>query len=223
MTTNADEQSVQQSSLGEKAYWQLKDAILHERLPLEEALSEARLAEQLGMSRTPVREALYRLEAEGFISNVGSRGVVVRPVSAEFVFETLEYREAVESFACRLATERVDDAKLKQICELCLKAAPPTDADDLNRIARFFHGSIRDACGNATLQQGLDRIHDQLDRVRSVARNIPGRIQLSYVERRPVVAAMANRDGEAAELAMREHIRSTRRSIVEALLRRRTS
>lgn len=210
-------------SLSDKAYEELKDAILTDRLSLQESFSEARLAEKLRMSRTPIREALHRLEVEGFVSNVGGRGIVVRPVSAEFVFEILEYREAVEGFACRLATERMDDATLAKLCELCLSDAPPTDLEELNRIASFFHNAIREACGNATLQKGLDRVRDQLSRVRNVARNIQGRFQLSYVERRAVVTAMRRRDGDAAEAAMRAHIRSSRQSIVEALLRRRVS
>jgi len=209
------------NSLRERAYWNIKDAILDGALPTEEALTEARLAESFGASRTPIREALRRLESEGLIRAAHGRGIIIPTVTAEMASEILEYREAVEGFACRLATERMPEAKLAKLGEMCLRDPAPTEAEELNRIAAFFHDSIHDACGNPTLQQGLDRINDQLRRVRMIARSIPGRVALSYVERRPAVQAMLRRDPDAAEAAMRAHIRSTRNATVQALLRYR--
>jgi len=210
------------NSLREKAYWQLKEAILAGDLPIEESLTEARLAIRLGASRTPVREALRRLESEGLVRAAHGRGIVIPSVTAELASEILEYREAVEGFAVRLATERMPDAALAKLGEACLRDPAPTAPDELNRIAAFFHDSIHDACGNPTLQRGIDRINDQLQRVRIVARSIPGRIELSYAERRPVAKAMLRRDPDAAETAMREHVRSTRNAIVQALFRYRS-
>ena len=214
-------QMQKKASLSEKAYRQIKAAIIANELQPNTSISEYWLAEVLAMSRTPIREALGRLEAEGFVGNLSGRGAVVRPVTAELALEVFEYREAVEGLACRLAAIRMEESTRAHLVQIFLHESAPPGIEGLNKISGTLHTAIRDACGNAMLQSSLDRIRDHLSRLRTVATEIPGRIEQSYVEHQPIVETLARRDEEQAEMTMRQHLVSAKNSLFEALFENR--
>lgn len=210
--------AAERQSLRERAYKEIKSAIIANTLDGGTPLSEHTLAKALRVSRTPVRDALGRLESEGFISYIPGKGAFVRPVSVEFVLEVLEYREAVEGFACRLTALRMSDALRAELVARFLREEPPKGVEALNQSSEWFHQLIRAQCGNRMLQVSLDRIRDHLARLRTVAVRIPGRVEQSFVEHKAIVQALADRDEERAEAEMRRHIASTRTTIAEAVL-----
>jgi DNA-binding GntR family transcriptional regulator len=204
-----------QAPLKDKAYTYLKDAIIKTEIAPGSPISEYRLADVLGISRTPVREALNQLELEGFLTSIPGKGMIVRAVTAEFILETFEYREAIEGFACRLAAMRMSEPTHSELVDVYLSAAPPNDVDSLLRIGDVLHAAVRDACANSILQGGLDRIRDHVRRLRLLAAKIPQRAEQSFVEHQKIVEALAGRDGNRAESTMRDHIRSTRDSLLD--------
>ncbi len=141
-------------SLTEIVYQALRDAIISKRLPPGERVAEAGLAQQLRVSKTPVREALLRLQAIGLIEADGGRGGrIVRP-SADSIRDTYEVRGALETLAARLATERATQAqrgRLVQLAAASLAAARDGDVDGFRRHDEAFHDLLAAATANPYL------------------------------------------------------------------------
>jgi DNA-binding GntR family transcriptional regulator len=201
--------------LKEKAYSYLKEAIISGEIVPGSPISEYRLAEVLGISRTPVREALNQLELEGFLTSIPGKGMLVRAVTAEFVLEIFEYREAIEGFACRLAAMRMSEATRSELVNVFLRTTPPQDIESLLRIGDSLHSAVRNACANSTLESSLDRVRDHVKRLRLLAAKIPQRAERSFVEHQRIIEALADNDADLAETMMRDHIRSTRDSLLD--------
>ncbi len=149
-------------SLTQLVYQALRDAIISKRLPPGERVSEASLARQLRVSKTPVREALLRLHAIGLVEADGGRGGrIVRP-SAELIRHTYEVRSALESLAARLAAERATPAQRSQLLELAaasLAAAQDQDLDGFRRHDETFHDVLAAASANSYLARLIDNAY----------------------------------------------------------------
>jgi DNA-binding GntR family transcriptional regulator len=149
-------------SLTQIVYQTLRDAIISKRLPPGERVSEASLARQLSVSKTPVREALLRLHAIGLIEADGARGGrIVRP-SAESIRHTYEVRGALESLAARLAAARATPAQRSQLHELAagsLAAAREQDSGGFRRHDEAFHDVLAAASSNPYLARLIDNAY----------------------------------------------------------------
>lgn len=205
-------------SLRDKTYEQIKEAIITDKLRPGAPLSEYWLAKTLGVSRTPVREALGKLESEGFIASIPGRGAVVSGVTAEWVIEIFEYREAIEGLACRAAASRINENTRSALVRNFLGDTCPADLPLLNEIGAALHGAVRDFCGNSMLQNSLDTIRGHVTRLRVLAADIPGRVSQSFTEHQAIAHALTKGDEEEAERAMRRHIVSTKQSFLQLLL-----
>lgn len=209
--------------LSQHVYEQLKVLIISNELPPGEALVEERLAAQWGISRTPLRSALARLERDGLVTTVPHKGCVVTDILPEDVHEVYQVREALETMAVQLATPRIPDQVLDELARLFDEIAAelaqgryekyiPSDA--------HFHARIMAHVPNRQLQLMLARIYDQISRIRNHSHAWPGEhMREAHEEHTLILGAMRRRDPEAAGAAMRDHLRNiTRRAI--ALLRR---
>ena len=191
---------------------QIKDVILQRILdgayPPGARLVETRIAQELGVSQAPVREALRDLEQLGCIVHEPFRGCSVRAFSAEELIEAFPVRAALEALATRLAAERITEAELLQLADLLetmRAAAARGDAHDQSRANASFHATIVRAARNATLERQWSLLEPFSRTYISVSQ--PGLDLRALSDRHvPILDALRARDGEAAAAAMHKHL-----------------
>ena len=195
---------------------ELRSRIADGRVAPGERLYEKAIAEELGVSRIPVREAIRMLQSEGLVSVQPRRGVLVRRLNRQAVQDLFDIREALEVLAARLAAERADQAALRQLGELAEVGRRALDDGDDQAIAASntaFHDSIYRLAGNALIPEVLDPLMGRLHWL--FRQNIePERVFLEHQELYRAVAA--HDPDRAADVALR-HIRSSRRMVLEML------
>ena len=205
--------------LGEQAYDQLRGAIRDGALAPGLRLTEAALAERLGASRTPVRQAIARLEAEGLLTREPRRGLTVpRPDHAQVV-ELYVMREILEGAAARLAAQHASGMEIAAMAELV--AGEPAcfgDARALAQANQRIHGLLYLAAHNRYLLRSLEQLADTMALLPSLLTQ-GGRAEQAHAEHRALIAALERRDGDAAEEAARAHARAAQRHRLAWLLR----
>ena len=195
------------------AYRQIRDEILSGRRPSGAWLRESEMAEWTGVSRTPVREALRRLTAEGLVRYERHRGVQVQDWSIRSVDEIFSLRSVLEPWASKLAALNgtADVAALADLAERMAALAPdgrPVDVDKLTELNNTFHSTILAAADNSRLTSVISSVI-QLPLVwRTFARYSPEALRRSLTHHHELVAALTARDPEWAESVMCSHIRA---------------
>ena len=208
-------------SLTQIVYQTLRDAIISKRLPPGERVSEASLARQLRVSKTPVREALLRLHAIGLVEADGGRGGrIVRP-SAELIRHTYEVRGALESLAARLAAERATPAQRSQLLELAaasLAAAQVQDLDGFRRHDEAFHDVLAAASANSYLARLIDNAYTLTAAARQ--RDVPraGDSTDCATGHIRIAEAIAGGDAAAATAEAAAHVEMVGRLVLQAFL-----
>ncbi len=200
------------SSLGTSVYNELRQRIVNGQLKSGERLREVELASLLGVSRTPVREAIKRLESEGFASYVSSRGAVVTELTPEQAVELYAMREILEGAAARFAAQHAYPAEI-QMLEYLLEAERQLgeDPEEQANLNRKFHGSIYGMAHNRYLLAVLTKARDYMVLLHKTAYFAPGRAESAYREHVAIVDAIRRGDAQAAEEAARAHIREAQR------------
>ncbi len=199
-------------------YERIKAAILTRELDQGSWLQEDELARRFGVSRTPVREALQRLQSEGLLEIIPRRGAFVVKLTFRSVMEMVEVRDALEALAIRLAAERASERQLRdlrQCFESARGAASGAGEEKLalaNRV-RHFHRLLAEASGNETLSQILKQIYDKLDMYRMRVLDIPGRSSRTRREHLAIAEALEKGDPRLAEKRNRTHMRRVRKEI----------
>ena len=200
----------------EEAYRHLKTRIMSADLPPGASLNELEIAAALGTSRTPVREAIRKLEQEGLAMRYPNRGAIVTKLSMTDVLEIWQLREILEPAACALAADRIDREALARIesafLELRGQEMGPEAYEAFLRADVGLHGLIVDSTGNATLRSVLGMLNERVVQVRVVTS--PARFQSAVAEHLAIVAALKARDAQEAMAAMRRHLECARQSLV---------
>ena len=200
----------------EEAYRHLKTRIMSADLPPGASLNELEIAAALGTSRTPVREAIRKLEQEGLAMRYPNRGAIVTKLSMTDVLEIWQLREILEPAACALAADRVDRDALARLegafLELRGQEMGPEAYEAFLRADVGLHGLIVDSTGNATLRSVLGMLNERIVQVRVVTS--PARFQSAVAEHLAIVAALKARDAQEAMAAMRRHLERARQSLV---------
>ncbi len=200
-----------------QAYQQVRNAILRGDHPPGEVLLETHLAGELGMSRTPVREALQLLAREGFLEIVANRGYFVPRLSMSDIREFYELREVLEGFATRCAATHAADADIEDLEQLMrhYERAPSWEA--WARIGTEFHNRIIALGANRRLSSLLGSLKAQIGLTRETQlREVRGRRDESAVEHRAILDAIRKRDPEEAEREARAHVRLSYEAILQA-------
>ncbi|HEY8418141.1 MAG TPA: GntR family transcriptional regulator [Limnochordales bacterium] len=198
------------SSRAELVYEALRDDIFNNRLRPGERVSEERIAQRLKVSRTPVREALKRLHAEGLVEITPHRGAVVRDPSGEELAELCTVREVLEGLAARLAARSISDVELYTLERLIneMDAAAREDRiDDLIQYNHQFHESIWLATRNRYLARQLRQLRQFIFRLQESSMRFPGRKEEAQAEHRALYKAIAEGSPDEAERIAREHFR----------------
>ncbi|MEJ0016356.1 MAG: GntR family transcriptional regulator [Acetobacteraceae bacterium] len=170
-------------------------------------LDERQLSEDLGVSRTPIREALSVLEQEGFVRSVPRRGLIVVRKSKRDVVEMITVWAAIESMAARLATPRVTAAELADLHALVdvFQEDPSEQLNEYSRANMAFHGTIIRLGGVELMTSLTDNLFIHMRAVRAVTMTQDNRAQRSIADHRAIIAALKQRDADLAERLVREH------------------
>lgn len=206
------------SQAGTRAYEDLRAAIMKGVHPAGTRLGESRLAEQLGISRTPVREALRRLEADGLIKLTPNRGAEVVRWSAPDFDEIFDVRSVLESHAARRAAERgvADVERLRGLCremEQCLADLDERGYDEITRLNLEFHRSVHRAGGDRLLPDLLSRVIEVPIVRRTFHQYSRAELERSFSQHRDLVQAIETGDGDWAHAVMCSHVRAARHAL----------
>lgn len=206
--------------LRELVFESLREAIITGTLKPGERLMEIQLAEELGVSRTPVREAIRKLELEGFVVMIPRKGAYVAGLSLKEMSDVFEIRGALESLAAQLAAERITDEELEKLERLLVKIAEHIEKGDIEQVIALdieFHDVLFQASRNQRLVQMVSYLREQVHRYRTTSLSYPGRMKAALEEHMKIVEALSARDAEAAGRLAQEHIDSAESSFMQAI------
>ncbi|MEZ4672098.1 MAG: GntR family transcriptional regulator [Anaerolineae bacterium] len=205
----------------ELAYERIKDAIHHAGLDPGEPLSELQLSKLLGISRTPVREALQQLAQEGMVQVIPGRAVTIASRSVKDVLDVIHLRSLLEPEQARLAAENVNDSQIAALLDAITRmeaALPDDDYPEWSKADKVFHDTINTACPNPLLGETVVLLRNRVHHLANTdSKHNPARLAACTAEHREVVEAIAKHDGRGAELAMREHLNKLRESMFNKL------
>lgn len=206
--------------LREVVFETLREAILTAKLEPGERLMEIQLAEEMGVSRTPVREAIRKLELEGFVVMVPRKGAYVAGISLKDITDVFEVRASLEALAAGLAAERATDEEIEQLERSLLAYSEQTNRQDINGIVETdtdFHSYLYKASRNDRLLTMITHLREIIQRVRTVSLSQPGRSKDAIEEHRQIVDAIADRNVELAQTLAREHIYNAENIMLKSL------
>ena len=209
----------QSETLGEQAYFAIRNAITSGVLKPGERITERGLAGRLGVSPTPVREALRQLEQEGLVVRTPNRGVSVSDMPSASVAEMLLIQAALRGVAARLAAEKITEEELAEVQAVLQESEEMLDTGDaetLLALADRFHTIVNEASRNMALLKFLDTImaFDPIDRLQILKDR---EARTGFEEHKEIAAALAARDKERAEALMRSHVLRAGRLIFKGL------
>jgi DNA-binding GntR family transcriptional regulator len=207
--------------LNQHAYEEIRRQILQGELLPSSPLSEHQLAATLQLSRTPVREAIKRLEKEGLVRSIPSRGTFIAELTAHDILEIYQVRERLESLAARIAAEQMSDEEIQALeQELALSERCATEGrsgETLESDIRF-HKVIITATQNKRLGSILATLDDQMYRIRKILPRSAERLAETLHEHHVIVEQIKVRDAGGAEQAMEQHLRASCERAVRLVL-----
>lgn len=205
-------------SIADQIFEQLEKDILSGRYARGEILSEVSLAKQLGVSRTPVREAIRRLEQENILQETG-RGLLVVGISQEDMMDMYEIRLQIEGLAARRAAARITDAELSAMRETLdlqrfyVEKGAESNSDQIKNLDSQFHEQLYQSSGSKAFCDTLLSLHKKITKFRRASVSKRSRAMKSIEEHETIYEALAKHDPEAAANAVREHALRARERI----------
>ena len=206
---------IQKQNLSDQVYSILKEMIANYRFVPGSYLNIEKLTRDLGVSRTPVWDAIRKLEQEGFVRIEPKKGVTILELTPETAIELYAVRELLEGMAARLAVERIDDESLAKMGRCLREQKKVIDEKNLIGYSRLdfdFHGFISNFCSNRVLQEMLQNIKNKSRPIAMLITPILPRLYHDHVE---IYEALKQRNGAKAERAVRNHCRNMLKKIKE--------
>ncbi|TFI47867.1 GntR family transcriptional regulator [Diaphorobacter sp. DS2] len=206
-------------SIRERVYLHIKDLILDGEFKAGDRLVERELAERLNISRTPIREALFRLESQGFVKTVPRKGVIVADISEKEIIEVFTILSSLEVLAAKLAVQKLDDemknkftGSIKKVQEFLNN--PEEDAAELHReLNHLLYSSAK----NVKLYEMLSGLSDYIRAFAKIGHKNPGRAKQSMEEHLKIMEAIVNKEMEMAEYLTKIHIENSKKAYIEAV------
>ncbi|HEU4671731.1 MAG TPA: GntR family transcriptional regulator [Candidatus Limnocylindrales bacterium] len=210
-----------QLSLQERTYQSLRSALLEGDYLPGERIYEAAVAQALGVSRNPVREAVRRLQQDGLLEVRPHYGIYVATIPAEEIEDVYRIRGALEATAAALAAERMTDADIRDLGRILAQqqaaaanaAALPREPVSVVQADRFHH-AIHVGARSPRLLVLLEQIYAQVSHFRNITLRVPGRAAISAAGHAAIFEAIQGRDPDGADRAMRAHIDDARQALV---------
>lgn len=198
-------------SLRGKVFVRLESDILNGRYQPGESLNESKVANELQVSRTPVREAIRQLELEGLVAYIPNKGAIVKGLSVEDINDIFDIRIKIEGLAAKRAAANITPEQLKDLQEVVEFEEFYTlrgDAEQILKLDTKFHEIIFRASGSRLLNRTLTAFHHYIERARSFSLEDKERAKKALLEHRSILIAITERDRERAESLMARHIRN---------------
>ncbi|WP_433709645.1 GntR family transcriptional regulator [Nocardia sp. CA-084685] len=200
---------------------QLRQAIVEMRLRPGQRLVERELIEQTGVSRTTIREVLRELTAEGLVSSIPNKGIVVSSVSPQRAAELYEVRAVLEGMAARQFVEHASEQQVQQLREafdsIAIHAIDQRAPGKLLEAKKRFYNTLLTGSGNVTIQEIVEGLQARVTVLRSLSLAQPNRVPKSVAEIREIVEAIEARDAERAAAACARHVRQAARTALDAM------
>ncbi len=207
-------------SLRDMAFEAIKRRIITCDLRPGEVLSEAVLSEMLNIGRTPVRQAIDRLMTSGLVDVLPRKGVMVKPITLDEIFDIIEVRLINESHCARRAATQADDSEIARMAanvNAMWSAAESADIDAMMDLDHAFHAIISGASRNAVVAEILGNLHDRSTRLWFISlRAVEQHVRVCE-QHAAIVDGIRRRDPDAAEAAIREHIESFRDNLTRQI------
>jgi len=203
--------------LADKVYRTFRDVIVRNRVKPGTVLNESEVCEQLGVSRTPVREAFRVLATEGFLTLAPNRCAVVSKMSFTDVGNILQIRGVLEGLAASLIAKNLTNSKLEVLEGLLKEMEASTRVGDVNSyiiLNHTFHTQISRLCGNQRLSNMFTNVRDHSHMFRVRGLTIAGRLETSLQEHQEIIEAIKKRDSSRAEAAAKRHMSNTLENIL---------
>ncbi|HUY97122.1 MAG TPA: GntR family transcriptional regulator [Verrucomicrobiae bacterium] len=210
---------IRRESAGQVIYRMLRDAVIQRRLAPSTRLLEPELAVSLSVSRTPVREALRVLEAEGFVERLPGGGLVVAGIDPQDVRELYDVRLALEMMVARQAAQRATVHDVHALIDLLDRLSRLTlEPEEALRNGDVFHDQLAQLAGNRRCQEMIHHMRNHIDRYRSAGSlAAPERVARAWTEHRRVADAIAQGNPVRAARAMQAHIRAEAQACIAAV------
>lgn len=202
----------EQLSLPSMVFRRIKEDILDGRYKENEELREVTLGKELGVSRTPVREALRQLQLEGLVEIIPNRGAFVKGITAKDVEDIYNIRARLEGLCAKMAAKSISQEQLDHLTEIVLLAKFYEQQDDYAHLAAMdsqFHEVLYEACGSKMLQNLLTDYHQYVHRVRRHSLEHQERAAKSTLEHEEILNAIRKRDMQLADELATKHILNT--------------
>ena len=190
---------------------ELKQAISAGKLAPGEKLSEEQLISSLNVSRVPLREALRRLEAEGYVTFLPNDRVVVSKPTAEEIEDYYSIASVLEGLAAKLAVERArpeELARLRELHQILRRTYKAQDAERYFQANSRFHRFIAELAGNERLYRLIDQMRQEIRRTRILALHLPERLDYSMREHDQIMDAFLKKNSELAEATVIKHLQN---------------
>jgi DNA-binding GntR family transcriptional regulator len=221
-----DKASQSGESLRERVYRHLRSAILSGSIHPEKHLVEEVIARELGVSRTPVREALHKLEREGLIEHFQNRGFAVPGGTESQIAEIFEIRSILEGYILRIACESATDdllSDLKSLLKEAERCLAESRIEELHRINTLFHDRIlQQVSGRARLKGLVKDLREYVLRYRTATLRFPGGAERTVKGHESIILALETGNPDLCERIMRAHVEGAKRDAVRELTERNT-
>lgn len=206
------------SSLRDRVFSQLQNDILNGMYEPGESLIESKLSEELGVSRTPIREAIRQLELEGLVKTIPNKGATVSGITNQDIEDIYTIRMLIEGLAARWAAEKITPKELKELQEAVDLEEFYTNKNETDQLLKFdtrFHDIIYKACKSKPLMHTLSTFHHYVQKARSISMSSPERAAQVLKEHKAILQAIIDGDGEKAEKLSTEHVRNASINLIK--------
>ncbi|MCI8608408.1 MAG: GntR family transcriptional regulator [Firmicutes bacterium] len=203
--------------LREIVYEELKRQILIGEIAPGTRMMEVELADVMGVSRTPVREAIRKLEKEGLVTIEPRKGAYASDISIKDMVDVLEVRQGLEAMSAALAAGRIDEQQKEQLQELLEKYSEAVEKEDIEEIIKYdeaFHAKIVAISGNKTLIQIFSTVQELALRFRYIYYDDFNRYESMPKEHRLIEKAIISGDGESARVAAEDHVSQLKNFVI---------
>lgn len=200
----------------------LREAIITGDLQPGERLMEIKLANELGVSRTPVREAIRKLELEGLVIMTARKGAEVAPINEKDLKEVLEIRRSLESLACELACKDVKDSDVRKLRSINQEISKAIEAEDIEKITQKdveFHEAINDMTDNQRLIQMLHQLKEHIFRYRFEYIKEMKNKRVIFEEHEKIIDSIAEKNPKKASREIESHIEIQEKYILNTLIK----
>lgn len=196
----------------------LRNAILDKKLEPGQRLVERTIAEQMGISRTPVREAINKLVSERLVTHIPRKGVVVSGFTKADIIEILVIRTSLEALICSIAAKKIKPRELKRLELLAKQISAEHGKGNFkksNQLNDKFHEIIYKTAESPRIYDFLNTLHEYITKFTEVAYSKPGRPEEVWVEHNAIIEALHQHDSAAAEAAAKNHAENSSRAYLE--------